>query len=228
MRKYKKLDASGRKGCINTGDWFKPIFVLFLTWLPRKMKFLIHLVDSHLPIVIIQVTLMFRLHGWLLISDNELIYPCLATCSVSTQAVAFLSCASLQGTGTSRHPRRSVDVCLSAWYPQRQLLRRWMSSSMLVVWTLIVDKCRRVLRLLSVSLPDLNVLHHLRCAARTSHHCRTLHELSKAIGYTHIPCAQDWHLWMPSKTNIPYGSPFWSATVMPLLCICLESHDHEH
>jgi hypothetical protein len=54
-------------------------------------------------------------------------------------------------------------------------------------------------------------------AARTSHHCRTLHELSKARGYTHIPCAQDWHLWMPSKTSIPYGSPFWSAAAMPLV-----------
>lgn len=40
---------------------------------------------------------MFRLHGWSLISDNELIYPCLATCSVSTQAVVFFFLRAIAG-----------------------------------------------------------------------------------------------------------------------------------
>jgi hypothetical protein len=170
---------------------------------------------------------MFRLHGWSLISYNELIDPCLVICSVSMQAVVFLSCAPSPGTGTSRHPSRCVDVCQSTRHPLRQILRLWMISSTFVVLTSIVDKCH-VLRLLSAYLSGLNVLHHLRRAARASHHCRTLLELSKAIGYTHIPCAQDWHLWMPSKTSIPSGSPFWTAAAMPLLYVCLESHDHEH
>ena len=37
--KYKKWSESGRRGCLNTEDWFKPIFSLFLSWLLRKLKF---------------------------------------------------------------------------------------------------------------------------------------------------------------------------------------------
>jgi hypothetical protein len=47
----------GRKGCLCSKDWFKPIFPLFLTWLFHKVP---NTHDRFCPIVISRVTPIFR------------------------------------------------------------------------------------------------------------------------------------------------------------------------
>jgi hypothetical protein len=45
----KNWGENGRKGCMHIKDWFKPNFHFLLALLLRKLKFLIHMVDSPTP-----------------------------------------------------------------------------------------------------------------------------------------------------------------------------------
>jgi hypothetical protein len=43
--KYRNWGEGGGKGCMYIKDWFKPIFPHFVSWPPRKFKFLVRTVD---------------------------------------------------------------------------------------------------------------------------------------------------------------------------------------